>query len=166
VQITALMYGSNVIYTARPVYTVFATDRFEVISAVDIDMSKVTETSLQHHFFDQPKITYVHIADKVLAGNIAMAVMSGAQDVQYYPEYYRPFNQFIEQAFSRSLDIKTLLTTPRDEQLFQKFLQDIQIPINNLGFFPIMGRELQMLAVVNRNTGLIITALDISPYPY
>ena len=47
VQLTALIYGINVVYGERPYYLVFAVDRFEVVGKIEIDADKIKYPDLK-----------------------------------------------------------------------------------------------------------------------
>src|SRR5260370_28148366 len=71
VQVAALTYGSYVLFIARPVFTVFAVDRFDVVPANEIRAADLAEGK-------QPEFRALSLTGPVLAG-IALPCYPGAR---------------------------------------------------------------------------------------
>lgn len=93
-QIAALLYGSHIIYLARPAFVVFVKDRFEVVSAVELKPERLAAARFDQ--FRTPPLT-----GPVLVGGawpttqaeqqMLLDANLAGEDLHHFPKYYVPY---------------------------------------------------------------------------
>ena len=165
IQISALIYGANTIYSERPYFIAFAVNQFSVLQA---NVAKEMDLSLI-----DPKIDYQHLGpsyvyaenppDSELAMLISLEAAAGGPDIDRHPELYRDFKKYISRSFDRSLELDTLAKQyPGNDVIVNEFRSHYP-DTKSLAFFPLFGKQRHIILVVNRNNAEVIDYLEINP---
>ena len=99
-QLAALAYGMHTVYVARPVYLVFTKDRFELVSAADLEADdlKKARPEFDHLPLGRPKyIAAVPPSDREARQKLLTESLRG-KDLQMHPQYYVPYEQEVPNA--------------------------------------------------------------------
>ena len=166
VQISALLYGGNTIYSERPYFIAFAVNQFSVIQA------NVATKEMDLSLID-PKINYKHLGpsyvyaenppDSELAMRISLEAAAGGPDIDRHPELYRDFKKYISRSFNQSLDLDTLAKQyPGNDVIVKEFRRHYP-DTKSLAFFPLFGKQRHIILVVDRNSAEVIDYLEINP---
>jgi hypothetical protein len=100
VQLAALAYGAETLWSGRPLYYTFSANRLEFVQASDIDRSEMSlalrqNPSLAPHWYSRPRWVWAPLPDdpdeamKIVQGN----VFAGGKDVIDMPRYFKPWEQ-------------------------------------------------------------------------
>lgn len=161
VQICALIYGSSIIYSERPLFLVFTIDRFEIISASDVDINEITTKAI----LDTPT-PYIVFAqapkDRGQRSYILDSAIKG-KDLERFPKYYKPFKPYLSEVFNKSISIKLLTEKHPDNKKLKAFLSDINKGNLKYKFLPVRSKQKDMTVIISEH-GDIIDFLDISPW--
>lgn len=104
-QIAALLYGSHIIYLARPAFVVFVKDRFEVVSAVELQPERLAAARFEQ--FRKPPLTGPVLvggawpADRAEQQMLLDANFAG-EDLQHFPKHYVPYAQYRREILARA----------------------------------------------------------------
>jgi len=166
IQISALLYGANAIYSERPYFIAFAVDRFSVIQAnqtKQMDLSKITPQIHYQHL--GPTYVYAEMpSDPDIRFEITQQAISGGPDIDLHPELYRDFKTHIAQSFERSLSLDILANqTTNNKPIIDKFRARYP-DTASLAFFPLKGKHRDVVLVLNKADAEIIDYIDISPW--
>lgn len=94
-QLAALLYGAHIIYLARPAFVVFVKDRFEVVSAVELQPERLAAARFEQ--FRKPPLTGPMLVggawptDQVEQQMLLDANLAG-EDLHHFPKYYVPYD--------------------------------------------------------------------------
>src|SRR5512143_2669786 len=106
VQATALAYGLYTMFEARPAFTVFAIDRFEIVAANDIDpeeLAKATRPEFRSLSWTGPRLVGATLStDPDERMRMTMAAMAGGQDIKGYPRLYIDYDAVAPDAARRA----------------------------------------------------------------
>lgn len=161
VQIGALFYGGNIIYQERPIFSVFAVDRFIVMGINDIDIRKLP-SGFKAISSSGPVPVYARFPeDQKERENLMFEALSTGKDIEQRPEYYTPLADHWEQAKKRSIKLE-LLENKNNAVVLEKFFQNRKK--EDYVFFPIYGRFEQTVAAFHKETALFEESLPI-PVP-
>lgn len=164
-QLIALSYGGNIIYQERPVFIVFAIDRFTVVSAHDIDMDLLIGTDLTRKNHRGPIPVFAKWPDTLEERNkLTLGVLHGEADLEFRAEYYEHFIPNLKKALLRSKDASQYTFTEANKHAINKFLFDHGIKEIDFALFPVVGKNKDMLLAINKQNGKIIDAIDINPW--
>jgi hypothetical protein len=91
-QLIILSYGGYVIYQQRPIFVVFAVDRFTLVSSKDIDLKSIDKSLLNQISWRGPVLVYAHMPeDKAEQQKLVFGALDGKPDLEFTPKYYEPF---------------------------------------------------------------------------
>ena len=94
VQVAALAYGVTIVYLARPAFIVFVKDRFELVTAVELEPDELAKAKYPQ--FRSPGWTGPQLAaadtpaDPKERSKLIGAALAGF-DLQHFPRYYVPY---------------------------------------------------------------------------
>lgn len=158
IQVSALAYGAFTLWNGRPLFYTFSADRFEIVSASDIDGDELEAARRQNpdfvpDLFSLPSWVWAPLPDDPEERRLVVqsALLAG-KDVIAMPKYYRPFDE------ARS-SIREQLKAPRDLQGVSKAeVERVSMQLNELGASEKFGTILfdgpgkKAIAVVNRDS--------------
>lgn len=105
VQLAALVYGAHIIYLARPAFIVFIKDRFELITAVELEPEELAAAKypqFREAPRDGPKLAATDFpTDPAEKKKLIEAALAG-RDLQYFPRYYVPYGERRAQVLAKS----------------------------------------------------------------
>ncbi|MGB7542326.1 MAG: TfpX/TfpZ family type IV pilin accessory protein [Burkholderiales bacterium] len=141
-QVAALAYGIHVVSLARPVYVVFAFDRFNLVTAKDLDpqdLAKVTREEFKRLPLGRPGYIAAELPrDPKLQLNIIMTALGG-KDLQLYPQYYVPYEQQAQNVLRHAKPVSILLK--RDPEAVRRYLISAGRSPESVKFLPLTARR-------------------------
>ena len=165
-QLAALAYGAAVVYQQRPLFTVFAVDRFTVIPATDVDPELIQPPELKRAFGISPTLALARLPETQDAREQFMfEVLGGAKDLEYRPEFYRPYLPDLADLKHRSLDIGRLAARdPETEQGLKDLLARRGGAADDYLYFPLVGNNKDIILVLSPADGLPLDWIDGDPW--
>jgi hypothetical protein len=164
-QLSALAYGMHTVYLARPVYLVFTKDRFELVSARDLDaedLAKTKRSEFDHLPLGRPRyIAAVAPEDRDARQKLLMASLQG-KDLQMHPQYYVPYEQQIPNALARAQPLAPLLK--RDPERVQRGLQSAGRSQEAVKFLPLRGKDADGAVLLDAKTGAPLEIVLVDPW--
>jgi hypothetical protein len=167
-QVAALMYGVWVMFEARPVYTAFVVDRFELVGASDLDQADLDAGPPEYRRLSLtgPRLVGVKLPSKEQVEEWNKLVFSGVagKDVQNFPKYYVPYADIAKEVIAKAKPLAALAKDkPKYKETVQAFVSGAGRPESDLGYVPLAGREGGMTAVIDLRDGRLIGILAIDP---
>jgi hypothetical protein len=163
-QVVALAYGAHVIFIARPVYLVFAVDRFNLVTAKDLDpadLSKATDPQFRTLPLGPPSyIAAVLPSDPKERTDVLFSGLAG-KDVELYPQYYAPYEQQAQNAVKRGKDLGIL--EQRDPAAVRSFLDSAGRSRESVKFLPLRARE-DAAVLIDAATGAPLGIVKVNPW--
>lgn len=167
-QAVALAYGIHLLAEVRPVYLVYAFDRFDVVAANDVrdeELARVTLPEYQALPWGRPRTVAVRKPrdpDEQL--RVMMSAMAGA-DLQTFPQHYVPYELEADKAVKRSKPLGEL------RRRHPQHAAHIDDEIAALGrreadtrFLPLRARIRDYAALIDANNGAIVGFLNVDPW--
>jgi len=165
VQLSALAYGMHTVYLARPVYLVFTKDRFDLVSAKDLDpedLGKTKRPEFDHLPLGRPRyVAAVAPEDRDARQKLLMDSLQG-KDLQMYPQYYVPYEQEIPNALARAQPLALLLR--RDAERLQRGLKSAGRSQEAVKFLPLRGKDADGAVLLDARTGAPLEIVLIDPW--
>jgi len=167
-QIAALSYGLAAVFIARPAFTVFNVDRFNVVSYLDIseqELKKAVNID-QNNFYTQPKVIGARLPVSLKERQeLMMSSALGGLDLAQLPQYYIPYSDVVDDIKSKLQSFDGLLERkPEYKQTIDKLLVELNIPINEIGFLPVVTSHKDVIAIINRKDAAIVKYLMINSW--
>lgn len=115
IQLSALIYGTNIIFQERPYYVIFAVDRFVLVPKKDIDVTRIQSETLKHKPWRGPIFAFASLPeDNKEREKLMMDVIGGAPDIDRRPEYWSPYADKIDQVMARAESLTSI--NPRSDE--------------------------------------------------
>jgi len=170
VQVAALAYGVWIMFEARPVYAAFAMDRFDVVSANQLDQVDLDAAGPEYRELPLlgPRVVGIRFPDKEKnTEEWNRLVLSGAagKDAPKFPKYYVPYPELAADVLKKAKPLATLVKRkPETTAAVQSFATQSGHPESDLVYVPLMGRGKAMTAVLDVRDAKIVGYLAIDPY--
>jgi len=166
VQISALVYGMQVAYTERPYVTVFAVDRFEVLTQGDVDMQGADPTLLADKYWSGPAVLIARFPEDVKEYQrlIEETLFEGKPDIQYRPELWVSYDAASDDVFSRARPVRELMGNDpvADSQIEALISANEQNA--ELVYLPIVGKQDVFSLILDSATRLPVGLVDLDPW--
>ena len=166
-QLTALVYGVLVMFEARPAWTVFVKDRFEVTAANAIDAESQARAAESFHraSLTGPRLVAgIPPTDRDEALRLSLAAMAGGPDVAAQPHLFVPYAQEAAAVARAARPLQALARQGRaNAEAIGAFLAERGVG-RDLGYVPVRARNKDFAAVVERPTGEVVGYLPLNPW--
>ncbi len=167
-QIAALAAGAYIMFDARPVFTVFTGDRFEVVPANSIDETSRVRAAAEFQALPLggPRVVGAHPpTDARERADITFLALQGGPDIAHMPHLYHAYADVATDAGRRARPLSQLARRGADEALLVRgFLDTTGRPDGAVGFLPVRARNEDFAMIVDRKTGEIVGSLRINPW--
>ena len=164
VQILALAYGVSTMLQARPVYTVFSKDRFDVIIAADMsdkERAKVTDAAFKSLSLTGPQIVAMETPNDMK--EIQRMLESGI-DSRAFSQYYVAYDAKAKEAASAGKPFTQIQkNNPATAEKLKAFLTTKGLDESKVGFLPLYTRNEDMTVVLDKETGKILAIAPVVP---
>jgi hypothetical protein len=143
VQLVGLVYGLHTVYLARPVATVFETDRFRVVTAAQVHMPELPTA--------RPEYRQLPLTGPWLLGTRAASVGDEGREAVFMalegidraqrPQFWQPYAHSTADALKRARPLATLLAKyPALASDIKAKLQSLNVDEASAKFLPLIGR--------------------------
>jgi len=166
IQISALLYGANTIYSERPYFVAFAVDRFIIVHATDVkkmDLSLINP-KINYHQLGPSYVYAENPTDPAVKSKILEGVLAGGPDIDHQPELYRDFKTSIPQSFSRSLELDKLAKQYPGNQTIIDAFRKKHPNAESFALYPLAGKHSDVVLVLDKTNAEIIDYIDINPW--
>lgn len=167
-QIAALLYGLWTVYVARPVYLVHEVDRFQVVTAADIDPVELQEAAPEFRSLPIWGIQTIGVRsavdedERLRSLDLALA----GKDVAMRPSWWRP----LEESHRKIMEAKgkplSALQGRKnyDEQAVQVLLDQAGIQPEEALAFPVVARRSNWSVLINRRTMSVLGFIPVDGF--
>ena len=166
-QLGALAYGVWTMFEIRPVYVVFAQDRFDLARANDIskeELAKVSGTPLAKLPLDGPHLMGARLpTDPDEQFRISQDALAGGPDLFGYPRYYRPYSEVRDQVLRAAKPIEGLKRF-NDAGSVDEEMARIGRPIAELRWVPLRSGRSDLSVIVDAKSGDVVKFSDLRPW--
>lgn len=165
-QISALIYGLSVIIGSRPVFLVAAVDRFVVISANQLNTNEMPadpDSPYRQRSLTGAVLVGLKLPTDVDERNRLTILDVSGQPSEAMPKLYVPYAEVASVLIARARPLQALLRKP-DAAVVQTWLSQSGRKPDELIWVPMQARKLEMAMVMEKDSGLPITALPVDPW--
>lgn len=131
-QLAALVYGVGIVYLARPAFIVFVKDRFEVVTAAELEPENLA--AAQDPRFSRAPMTgpvwvYGAFPTSVEERQRMVELALAGLDLQHFPRYYRPYEGGVQDILARASTVERLrMTDPKAARPVDAWLAESGTP--------------------------------------
>ena len=171
-QLGALGFGIWVLFQSRPAYIVFVKDRFDLVRANEIapeDLAKVSAGPFAEIPIGGPRLVGAEMPkDPDEQFRITMSAMSGASDVQNFPQYYVPYDDARGYVLLHAKPIARLRElNPGRAAEIDRIVRDHGGAEGRLRFLPMRaGKFVDLTIVLDSARGDLLEISDLRPWEF
>lgn len=162
-QLAALSYGLWTVAEGRPAWIVYNTDRFDVVTVVDIDSRQLDEARAQYRSasWSGPQwVGAVKPDDPERNNNILFEAIRGGSDIAQRPNLYRPLEEVAEAMPLYALPL-AVLNDFNDPAKVNDVLYKWP---DAAAWVPLMARAKPMVVLLGENKSNVIAIVELAPW--
>lgn len=167
IQIVALVYGVYTLANARPVYLVYAVDRFEVVQANDLTESNIRDAVLPE-FKLLPWSGPKWISTRVPTDSeqsIGPEAAVGSADIAQLPKFYSNLETSVELRIKRAKSVETLKNrNPNQHALINSLVEKYRGTGQEIAYVPLTARERDLSVILDAKSGSVLQIIDLEPW--
>jgi hypothetical protein len=155
-QVAALLYGSHVLFLARPAFIVFVKDRFEVASAVEIDpaeLAKAKHPQFRHAPLGGPMLAAADFpSDPAARQRLVDAALSGL-DAQHFASLWAPYAERKSEVLAKAQTVaEARRTEPAHAKVIDDFLARSGIKEADVRWLALRARRAWVAVLIDAKT--------------
>lgn len=166
VQVAALLYGSFSIYQARPAFVAFVVDRFELVSAADLEEETLAQAAAPFDHVPSGGPVWVRVEmplDPDELDRLTMAEAMSGTGPALLPVLYRPFERIPDQALGTTRGLDTLERF-NDPARVRSQIESLGAAAARARFVPLRGIGRDMTVFVDSGDGSVLGIADLRPW--
>lgn len=167
-QLGALVYGLHTVAVSRPVFLVFAVDRFELVAAnqiADADLKQGIEERFRQRSWKGPLLVYGEMpSDPKERGDLAFSGAEG-RDLQNQPRYFRDYDANAMKVAQHAKELATLRPKLDADSvaLLESWLQSHSLSDTDVRWVPVVALRKDATMLVASSNGKVLDTLPIEP---
>lgn len=166
VQISALIYGTTVLYQERPQFAVFALDRFHILSERDVPEALREPFAWIEKPVQGPLLASARLPETLEERQQLMqeTVFGGAPDIEQRPALWVPYEEDVEAVGADAYPLEMLRKTESTAMQLDRVLARLDVDESELGFYPILSAKNEACVILDRRDGRLLAVLNINPW--
>lgn len=167
IQLSALLYGTTMIYQERPYYAVFAVDRLEVLAKRDVDAAAVVGTA----FENKPPVGPIMAVAAVPSDPVEFqrllqeTLFEGKPDIERRPDRWSAYAESKDAVLARAEPLSALLEKrPDAAEEVARVSRALDTDPADIFYVPGIGGDRAVTLVLDPETALPLESLDIDPW--
>jgi hypothetical protein len=165
-QLAALAYGVHIAFQARPAYLLFVKDRFEIVTANQLEPEQLAKAS-------RPEFKTVPFSGPVPAAAelptdpkelelLQMFAVSTGVDVQMFPQYFVPYVDQSELVLAKGKSLEMFVgESPKSRPVIEKTLSAAGMTAAAVLILPLYIKQRDLAVIVEAGSAKVITAVLI-----
>lgn len=163
VQLAAFLYGMSVVAAGRPVWIVFAKDRFDLVQAHEIEQQNIEKADAQFQTVSWfgPRWAAARLpANTDELNDLIFESVAGGADLPYRPDLYVSYESEVGVIKARSLPLSELdkVNPAHEVQLVLKKWPEAT------AYLPLMSRKKEMTVLISKESGAVIAVVPLKPW--
>jgi hypothetical protein len=168
VQLVALVYGLHVVLQSRPVFLVAVVDRFNLVSANELDPKDVAEApnpAWRSLSWTGPHTVGVALPEGEERNKLLFQSVGGGKDADKMPRYYVDYDKAAPGLLERAKPVDALKPADESERaaLAAGIAKTGKKP-HDLVWVPVVAREHSIIMLLDRATGAPLRAVAVNPW--
>ena len=167
VQLLAFGYGIYTIAVARPVHLVFEADRFQVVSAADIEPEQVAKAAEAYRQLPWTGPTLIGTRKSASQAEMTRSLDLGLQglDVAMQPERWVSYASIADEVLKKARPVKLLVDQYPDKNAAIKDLAaEAGVLQEDLKFLPLVSRKASAVALIALPDARIVGYLPVDGF--
>ena len=169
IQLMALAYGVHIVAEARPVYMVFAVDRFELTAANQIrdeELASVKRPEFRDVPWGSPRTVGARVpVDSSEQFRIVASAASTGNDLSTFPQHFVPYADVAIAGLKRAKPLSELRRkAPDAPQKIDRALAKLGRSEADTLFVPLKGKVKDHAVLLDAKTGAVLGFVEVFPW--
>jgi len=168
VQLAALIYGMHAIFIARPALLVFNIDRFDVVTALDVDRESLAlslEAGGTTLPLFGPRVVAARLPqDRKQRNALLFSAAKGGSDLPQLPQWHVPYEDEAAAMLAKARPLAELKKSNHmPDRQWSAFLLTLPRPAGDLAYLPMRAKVRDGAVIIERKTAAIVKILSLQP---
>lgn len=167
-QLSALVYGVNVMFHARPAYVVYSKGSFDLVLASDLsdaDISKTNNPAFRSLPLAGPRYVYTELPKDINERNQVVLAAWQGKDLPLFPQYYQALPAHLAELAGAAKSLSELkLYNPYRVSELERIITSRNWKDAQVGYIPLRSKFGDIAIVVSRTSGETVGVLDMLPW--
>jgi len=168
-QVGALFYGINTVGVVRPVYVVFAVDRFELVYANDLTEEKLELVSRDEYKSVPllgPKWVAARLPEDAEAQNdLLFKAVDGGDDLAQIPQYYLPYTESRDKVVEKSQSLENLKQfNAQNLDGYNEIISRYSPDLSDYGYLPLQANSMDLVVVIDKESAEVLDVVELKPW--
>jgi hypothetical protein len=165
IQLSALIYGTNVIFQERPYFVVFAVDRFVVVPKKEVDLSRINYPVLKVKPWRGPILAVASLPeDNKEREKLMFEVLAGGPDIERRAEFWSPYGDKIDQVMARAEALTSIVLRSDEARRQIASLRARHENADELLYLPIISNVNVYSMIFDPNTKETVEIIAVDPW--
>lgn len=167
VELIAVLLAVSMIHARRPYYTVFAVDRFEIVSRVEVDTAQIDYAEFNSRPGHEPRLVYAELPQdrKLLETLMDETMFEGKKDIDRRPEFWKPYAAGIPVVKNAAPPLGNLLNGEIGRAAsVQRWLTHQAGNARDYVYLPLRGRNGDVTMILHADIGYPVDILAVDPW--
>jgi hypothetical protein len=165
-QLAALAYGVHIAYQARPAYLLFVKDRFEIVTANQLEpeqLAAATRAEFKTVPFSGPQTAAADLpTDARELDTLRMIAVATGVDVQLFPKYFVPYAERARLVLSEARSLERFeAELPQSRTAIEKVLTDASLKPSGVRILPLYIKRRDLAVIVDADSANVIAVVLI-----
>lgn len=167
-QTVALVYGMSIVLRSRPVFLLAAIDRFELISASQLDAKDLAQGSAPEFrslSWTGPRLAAAHRPENWKERNNVLFGKKGGKDIDELPEYWVDYSKAAPDLLKKAKTLDAVPVHDDDErQRLAAAVRETGAADSQVVWVPLVALKASLVMLLDRETGKPLRAVAINPW--
>jgi len=166
-EVAVVIAASSYFYDRQPHYLVFAVDRFEAMSRLEVDLGQIAYPSLLDRPGHEPRLVYAELPTdpEIFDRLMDETVFEGKKDIDRRPEFWKPYAAGITTIKAAAKPLSDLLS---GDQLraasVRDWLSRREEGAYQFLFLPLRGKAMDVVLILHADIGYPLDMLAVDPW--
>lgn len=166
-ELAVVIVATSLLYARQPYYLVFAVDRFEAVSRLEVDTQEIAYPSIYTRPGHEPRLVYAELPrdPKVFDRLMDETVFEGEKDIDRRPEFWKPYTAGIRTLKTVAKPLAELFDgDPARAESVAGWLSQRNERAESYLYLPLRGKTGDVVMIVHADIGYPAGMLAVDPW--
>ncbi len=167
IQVSALAYGTFILYQGHPVYLTYAKGSFTLINAQLARPQDAKYEEYRVSKLSSSNLAYAELPNDATQRNELLNIsFKGGADLEERVDLYKPYHEHIDEIISNTLDTTKLFSDKKSKSETELFIKKYGEKVNDFVFIPLEGSTGSSIVVLDKRSASFVTTINVDPWEY
>jgi len=166
-ELVVVLVATSLLYARQPYYVVFAVDRFEALSRLEVDTQQIAHASIFKRPGHEPRLVYAELPEdpEIFDRLMDETVFEGKKDIDRRPEFWKPYAAGVATLKKAAIPLAELLNG--DQQRAESvagWLSRRNETAEDFVYLPLRGKTADAVMIVHAEIGYPAGMLAVDPW--